>query len=129
MSDFEPVKDILKKVKDSDIKQIANIADKNFNVQISLSDKEKNQKKGKTHPYQFVPINRVYFAALEAWKMVEPDKPDSFGLYLWAAKQGVPYDKLFQFAAEVKEDETIRNKGAVFNDKIMTFLSETDSKM
>jgi hypothetical protein len=90
-----------------------NIADKNS------SSKESVQK---VNPNYFSPINELEFVALDAWKQIEPDNPDSFSFYLWAGKQGLPNSKFYEFASEIRQDNSIKNPGAVFNKKVKEYL-------
>ncbi len=75
-------------------------------------------------PSRFSPKNDIEAAALEAWRQLEPHKPDSFGLYLSLIKQGFTADVFYSFASEIKNDPTVRRKGAVFNKKAYEYCRQ-----
>lgn len=76
----------------------------------------------KVNPQFFAPTNSTDYAALVAFNELEPDNPDSFGFYIWAAKRGLPEAKFYEFASEIKNDKRIQNKGAVFVTKVKNYL-------
>lgn len=116
--DFVTPKDILNKELNKEIES-SNIADNSF--------KGRSKTSKKVNPAYFAPSNEVEFAAKTAWEQIEPNNPDSFGFYLWAIKQELPSSKFFEFASEIKADPTIKNKGAVFNNKVREYLGVTNA--
>ncbi len=74
-------------------------------------------------PNSFMPTNASQAAALEAWKALEPDQPGSFGIYLHFVKLGLVADMFHRFMSEIRQDPTIKNKGAVFNKKASEYLA------
>ncbi len=76
----------------------------------------------KVNPYTFQPQNEAQFSALEAWKRIEPNNPTSFNFYLKAYHLGLPSSMFFQFASEIEQDPSVRNKGKIFNVKVMSYL-------
>ena len=77
-------------------------------------------------PYTFSPKNEAEFALKEAWRRIEPSKPESFAFYVFAYKRGFPAQMFFQFASEIEQDPQIKNKGAVFVTKVLDFLKYHD---
>lgn len=62
-------------------------------------------------------------AAYEVWKEFEPDNLRAFyTTYLLVAFKGVPAEIIYQFASEMRQDKTIKNPGAVFNNKAENYL-------
>lgn len=115
---FSTPKDILNKELKKEIDS-SKIADNSFRVG-SVTSK-------KVDPTYFAPSNETEYAAKTAWEQIEPDNPDSFGFYLWAMKQGLSSSKFFEFSSEIKADSTIKNKGAVFNNKIREYLGVSNA--
>jgi hypothetical protein len=76
----------------------------------------------KFSPNNFSPSNESEQAAFDIWNQLEPNNPGSFRFYLWAAKQGLPSYKFYEFASEIKQDDSIKSKGAVFNKKVTDYL-------
>lgn len=96
---------------------------KNSDKQVGISIKKESQLKF-VDPTKFNPDSSAQNAALETWQTLESDKPNSFSFYLWAAKKGLPVQKFYEFASEIKQDRTILNKGAIFVHKVMIYLQE-----
>lgn len=93
---------------------------------------DKNPYKGnigsKFHPNSFIPTSDVEYIALETWKRLEPDKPYTFyPTYLSAVKKGLPSYKFGEIASEIEQDPEVRNRGAIFNDKVTRYLEEKRS--
>ena len=85
------------------------------NITNSLSKKEE----------EFQPSNEGEYAALEAFKKLEPNNQKSLRTtYLAALKKGVPAHVLWRFTSEVRQDPTIKNQGAVFNAKVKDWLEK-----
>ncbi len=62
-------------------------------------------------------------AAKEVWQEFESNNPKAFyTTYLKAYMKGVPAHLIRQFASEIKQDKTISNRGAIFNNKVETYL-------
>ncbi len=93
----------------------------------SIAVNSSSKRSIETNPFTFVPVTEGQVAALEAWKKIEPDKTNSFNFYLWALKQGLTADKFYEFAAEIDQDPSVKNKGATFNHKVQVYLKETKS--
>lgn len=75
------------------------------------------------NPKTFTPGNEVEVAAHKAWNTLEPNNPIALqSTYLKAAKLGLPPTKFYEFVSEIKQDPTINNKGAVFNQKLRVYL-------
>lgn len=75
------------------------------------------------NPKNFVPQTAGESAAFEAWKSLEPNNPLALKTtYLQAYKNGLPTPYFYQFTSEIKQDDTIRNKGAIFNQKVRDHL-------
>lgn len=109
---FSTPKDILNKVKYSDRKKIAD-----------LNSSKGKTYKGKVNPEFFTPTTDAQYAALKAWQTLEPENPGSFGYYLSTSKK-IPSELIYQFVSEIKQDKTIRNKGAVFVRKVEDYLAQ-----
>jgi hypothetical protein len=73
-------------------------------------------------PYKFAPTNRHEEAAFRVWGRLEQSRPGAFSGYLLLAQRGLGADQFDRLAGEVLEDETIKNKGAVFVTKANTYL-------
>lgn len=62
-------------------------------------------------------------AAKEVWQEFEPDNHKAFyTTYLKAYMKGVSAHLIRQFASEIRQDKTISNRGAIFNNKVETYL-------
>lgn len=102
----------------------------NLNPKDSAKDSIKDSDKEKTiadlkssfiaDPSSFKPANNEQFVALEAWKALEPDKPESFGLYLSAVKD-IPAHFILQFVKEILADQNVKNRGATFASKVISY--------
>lgn len=109
-TDFSRPKDIIKIFKNSD-KDI-DIAD------INISSK-------KIDPDEFVPSDSGEYLAHETWKRLEPNNKKSFSTtYLHAYKRNLPEGLFGQFASEIEQDPSIKNKGAVFNRKVQEYFNK-----
>lgn len=76
-------------------------------------------------PLSFSPTDNDTYTAFEVFKRLEPNNHSSLRTtYLAAINKGVPAHILFQFASEIEQDEKVRNPGAVFNTKIITYMRE-----
>jgi len=74
---------------------------------------------------KFKPEDAGETAALEAFIALEPDNERAFTTtYYWAYKQGLPADLFYQFKSEIKQDKTIKKKGAVFRTKVEAYLQK-----
>lgn len=81
-------------------------------------------------PKTFDPQSNEELQALETWKRLEPDNLFAFyPTYLSAVKKGLPAHKFGEFASEIEQDSTIRNRGSMFNKKVSDYLeSKSQSK-
>jgi len=80
------------------------------------------------HPKSFEPQSNEELQALETWKRLEPDRPYTFyPTFLSAVNKGLPANKFGEFASEIEQDNTIRNRGQVFNKKVKDYLESKDS--
>lgn len=85
-----------------------NVADKKFKI---------------IFPDDFKPTSEVEVAVLEVWRKLEPDKPQTFyPTYICAARKGLPAHKFYEFRSEILQDPTIKNRGAMFNEKVEKYL-------
>ncbi len=89
---------------------------------IGFDKTSKGSERIKIDPALFSPMNDKEQAALETWRRVEPNRPESFGFYLWAINQKIPLTKFYEFSSEIIQDPSIKNKGAVFNRKVISYL-------
>jgi phage replication O-like protein O len=113
---FTTPKDILKinKYSDKDI-----VADNNS----SNSDYEF------LNPKNFTPSNEGEAAALYAWENLEPNNPFAFKTTYYAVyKKGLPAFLFYQFTSEIKQDPTIKNLGAIFNNKVSGYFEQRGEK-
>lgn len=113
---FATPKDILKINKYSDTYSVAinNTAQNEFQV---------------IAPKGFQPTNEGEAAAYEAWNQLEHNNPLAFSTTYYAAyKKGLPATLFYQFISEIKQDETIKNRGAVFNSKAKSYFEQKASK-
>lgn len=112
------------KVKEREIKT----SEGNLNEPSQTVDKTQDKEpykegKGFANPKTFQPTTEGEVAALEAWDQLEHFNPMAFQVtYLTALHKGLPPDKFYQFVSEIKQDPTIQNAGAVFNQKVKDYL-------
>lgn len=98
------------KVKKSEEKESEPIANKSFKV---------------VNPKTFTPSNEGENIALETHKRLEPNNPFAFQVtYLKALERGLPLNLFGEFASQIEQDQTIRNRGAVFNEKVRQYFEE-----
>ncbi len=67
------------------------------------------------------------FVALEIFKRMEPGNLKAMGNYVNWVKV-IPVDLMFQWASEIEQDATIKNRGAVFNAKVKEYLANKEVK-
>lgn len=120
--DFTGLKDMINISKKSDRKEIA---DNNTFLDNDFSSIEEKTTAG-VYPGEYQPQTEEEVAALAAWNYIEPDNPKSFDFYLYAVSKGLPAGKFYEFAAEIKQDNTIRDKGKVFTTKVTNYLNRKD---
>lgn len=88
---------------------------------------EKHSYKGNgvmVNPKTFEPSSEGEVAALEAWRKLEPGNPLAFKTtYLNALGKGLPANMFYQFSSEIRQDNSIRNPGAIFNKKVEAYIS------
>lgn len=92
-----------------------------------IADKSSFNTSSLINPKSFEPNNEGEAAAFETWKQLEPNNP--FALqrtYLAACHKGLPTNKFYEFASEIKQDASIKNKGAVFNKKVEQYLKDKE---
>lgn len=71
----------------------------------------------------FKPSTAGETAALVAYVALEPNNPPAFTTtYHHAYRRGLPVNLFYQFTSEIKQDSTIRNKGAIFNKKVAHYF-------
>jgi len=76
------------------------------------------------NPRTFLPSNDAENIALIIWQDFESSNPLAFGTtYLYAVRMGIPAEVIYRFGSEIRQDKNIRNKGAVFKEKIKEYLS------
>jgi len=74
-------------------------------------------------PKNFEPSSEGEVAALEAWEKLDRGHPWAFGTtYLNALRRGLPAGKFYQFVSEIQQDSSIKKPGAVFNEKVTSYL-------
>lgn len=109
----------------------SNISESNLN-EVNKSEvndsnvAEKSPYKGNgamVNPRTFEPSSEGEVAALEAWRKLEPKNSLAFKItYLNALGKGLPPNLFYQFVSEIRQDNTIKNPGAIFNEKVTSFL-------
>ena len=67
--------------------------------------------------------SRQGHVAYELWKRMDKGNFKALSLYTTYQKK-VPEHLLFQWASEIEQDKTVKNKGSVFNSKVEKYLSE-----
>lgn len=81
------------------------------------------------NPKDFIPNNEGEAAAYEAWNQLEYNNPLAFTTtYYTAYKKGLPPYLFYQFVSEIKQDENIKNKGAIFNNKVASYFEQKAEK-
>ncbi len=93
--------------------------------EISIAD-ENSYKSGKVvvDPRTFEPSSEGEVAALEAWKKLEPANLLAFkATYLNALIKGLPPSMFYLFVSEIKQDNSVKKPGAVFNKKVETYFA------
>jgi len=74
-------------------------------------------------PKEFQPSSEGEVAALEAWEKLDHGHPWAFGTtYLNAFRKGLPARMFYQFVSEIQQDNSIKIPGAVFNEKVASYL-------
>ena len=74
-------------------------------------------------PKNFEPSSEGEVAALEAWEKLDRGHPWAFGTtYLNALRKGLPTRMFYQFVSEIQQDNSIKKPGAVFNEKVASYL-------
>jgi len=74
-------------------------------------------------PKNFEPSSEGEVAALEAWEKLDRGHPWAFGTtYLNALRKGLPTRMFYQFVSEIQQDNSIKKPGAVFNEKVTSYL-------
>lgn len=63
------------------------------------------------------------YVAFTIWRRMEPKNLKVGGLYNSYAKK-IPHNLLFQWASEIEQDNTVSNKGALFNSKAKEYLDK-----
>jgi len=92
----------------------------------NAQDTKPNKGKEWANPKTFEASTEGEVAALEAWNQLEHFNPMAFQVtYLTALHKGLSPDKFYQFVSEIKQDPTIQNAGAVFNQKVKDYLENS----
>jgi hypothetical protein len=108
-----------------------NISESNLNEvnksevnESNVADKSSYKGNGDmVNPKTFKPSSDGELAALEAWKKLEPENPVAFKItYLHALSNGLPSSIFYLFTSEIRQDNTIKNPGAVFNKKVKDYF-------
>lgn len=90
---------------------------------LEIADKKTFKKGLDPHSYEIKSDGQL--VAKEVWEEFEPNNPKAFyTTYLNAYMKGIPFNKIHQFASEMRQDKTIKNPGAVFNKKVEDYLKE-----
>ncbi|OIP58158.1 MAG: hypothetical protein COX79_01815 [Candidatus Levybacteria bacterium CG_4_10_14_0_2_um_filter_36_16] len=93
------------------------IKQENFNKSEYKEDADKTSKV--INPRTFTPSNDGESIALETYKRLEPNNPFAFqATYLKALKRGLPLHLFGEFASQIEQDNSVKNRGAVFNIKV-----------
>jgi len=88
-----------------------------------------NNENSLVDPRTFQPSNGGEVAAWEAWNQLEHTNLMAFKVtYLTALHKGLTAEKFYQFVSEIKQDNTINNPGAVFNNKVQTYLKDKEDR-
>lgn len=67
------------------------------------------------------------FAASNAWKRLEPNNPDAIKTtYFWALRKGLPSHLFYEYASQIEQDKTVKNRGAVFQAKVKEWLKKKE---
>ena len=107
--------------------------DNHMTAQVNISEVNKEEVKKSelnliadksfTDPNDYPVSNPDEYAALEAWKKLEPDNKSAFfTTYLPAVRKGIKADSFYRFASEIHQDKTIKNKGSVFQSKVKSII-------
>lgn len=104
----------------------------NMDTELNVSERNKEEVKKSEdngiadkslNPSNYSAKNAGEYAALEAWKKLEPDNKAAFyTTYLPAARKGISADTIYRFASEIHQDKTIKNKGSVFQSKVRSII-------
>lgn len=90
-------------------------------------DSSSNSHRG-ISPKTFDPQSNEELQALETWKRLEPDNLFAFyPTYLSAVKKGLPAHKFGEFASEIEQDPSIKNRGSVFNKKVSDYIESQNN--
>lgn len=90
----------------------------------NVAEKHSYKGNGTVNPRTFEPSSEGEVAALEAWNKLEPTNPLAFKTtYLNALRKGLPSSMFYLFSSEIRQDNTIKNPGAIFNKKVETYLA------
>lgn len=92
---------------------------KSNKVKMNKGEWNNTNRKDTFNPKTYKPENKLQYLAFELWKRLEPNNPRAFETtYLNAVIHGIPEHLLFEFASQIEQDNTIDNRGAVFNSKV-----------
>lgn len=81
------------------------------------------------NPKDFSPSNAEETAALEVWRDLEAQNPFALSTtYLAAVKRGLPADLFYVYRSEIRQDNTIKNPGAVFKKKVEDYFKAKRSE-
>jgi len=92
---------------------------------ISVADEPYKGNGFMVNPKNFKPSSEGETAALEAWRKLEPANPLAFKTtYLSSLTKGLPPDMFYIFTSEIRQDNSIKNPGAIFNRKVKDYFEK-----
>lgn len=84
----------------------------------------KNEATVVINPKTYEPKTEGEVSAKVAWEKLEPYNLLAFQTtYLKALRKGLPSNLFYQFTSEINQDQTVQNKGAVFNKKVDDYFT------
>jgi len=80
-------------------------------------------------PHEFEPTNDAEALASKLWEEFEPDNQRAFTTtYLYAVKVGMSSSEIYVAASEIRQDPTVKNKGALFRAKVSIWIAAQKSR-
>lgn len=103
--------------------------DNNLTEEEIIADEDSfNEDTYMADPHKHVIEDEGQLAAFEAWGALEPDNPMAFyTTYLTAYHRKLPTTYFYQFVSEIKQDDSINNPGAIFNNKVNSYFENLKS--
>jgi hypothetical protein len=84
----------------------------------------------KPDPNSFQPTNACEGEAQRTWQRLEPNNKQAFyTTYFKAYENGLPIHKFGEFASEIEQDPSIKNRGAIFNLKVRNYFARKRNNM